>query len=189
MDYWPLYIKLLWWFSWVSGLPPHYAEIIYGGIVTRGVKMVIYWVRSNFNSSSDSEWLSGTDEIIKVTLSNMKYATNFHVTINRNSTISLFDTGATISWMSKACFDTLQPKPKLMQKTYRVNGTNWNSLGPIGTTTCILKFPKKFQQQFIIWKKLLWPVVLGLDFSHDYLIEVDWFSSDQLNLHQGPKSL
>ena len=48
---------------------------------------------SNFDSSSDSEWLSWTDEIIEVTLSNMKCAMHFTVAINKNNTISLFDTG------------------------------------------------------------------------------------------------
>ena len=28
---------------WGSVLPPHYAEIFYSDVVTRGVKMVIYW--------------------------------------------------------------------------------------------------------------------------------------------------
>ena len=91
-----------------------------------------------------------------VALSNMKYVMNFPVTINMNNTISLFDTGATITCMSKACFEKLQPKPKLVQsKTYRGNGANRNSLGPIGMTTCILEFPKKFWQQFTICKNLL----------------------------------
>ena len=33
--------------------------------------------------------------------------------INNNKAISLFDTGTTISCMSKACFDKLDPKPTL----------------------------------------------------------------------------
>ena len=69
---------------------------------------------SNLYSSSDSEWLSWADKIIEVSLSNMKYDANFPVTINNNNTVSLFDTGATISYMSKACFDKLQPKPALV---------------------------------------------------------------------------
>ena len=109
----------------------------------------------------------------------MKYAMNFPVTINRNNTISLFDTGATISYMSKACLDKLQPKPKLIQtKTYRVSDTDRNTLGLIGMTTCILKFPKKSQEQFIICQNLLWPIILGLDFSHNYLIGIEGFSSN-----------
>ena len=140
---------------------------------------------SNFDSLADSEWLSQTDEIIEVTLSKMKYVMNFPVTINRNNTISVFDiTGATISCMSKACFDTLQPKPKLVwTTTYRANGAHGKTLGPIGMTTGTLKFPKKFHQQFIICKNLLWPVIIRLDFSHNYLIGIDWFSSNQLYLH------
>ena len=75
----------------------------------------------------------------------MKYAAHFPITINKNNTISLFDTGATISYMSKACFYKLQPKPTLVQThTYKVNGANNNSLGPIRMTTFILEFPKKF---------------------------------------------
>ena len=73
-----------------------------------------------------------TDEVMEVTISNMKYAANFPVTINWNKTISLFDKGATISCMSKSCFDKLQPQPKLVRRnTYRVNSANRNSLSPI----------------------------------------------------------
>ena len=120
----------------------------------------------------------------------MKYATNVPVTIKRNNTISLFDTGATISCMSKACFYKLQPKSKLVQaNTYKVNSASRNSLGPTGRTMCTLKFPKKFQHQFMDCKNLLWLVILGLVFSHTYIIGIDWFSSNQLHLHQGPKSI
>ena len=102
---------------------------------------------SNCDSSFYSEWLSQTDRIIQVTISNMKYATNFPVTIHRNRTISLFDTGTIISCMSKSCFNKLQLQPKLVRtNTCKVNIANWNSLGPIGMTTCTLKVPKKFYQ-------------------------------------------
>ena len=120
----------------------------------------------------------------------MKYATNFPVTINKNNTISLFDTGATISCMSEACFDNLQPKLTLVQtNTYKVNDANSNSLGPIRMTTWTLEFPKHFQQQCIIYKHIIWPVILGLDFSYNYLIGIDWFFANQLHLHQGPRSI
>ena len=69
-------------------------------------------------SSSDSEWLSQGDVIIEVKLSNMKYAVKFPVTINNNNTISLSDTGATISCMSKACFDKLLPKSIYSSNTH-----------------------------------------------------------------------
>ena len=144
---------------------------------------------SNLDSSPDSEWLSWADKIIEVKISNMKYATNFPVTINKNDTI-LFDAGATISCMSKACFDKLQPKPALVQThTYKVNGANGNSLSPIRTTTCTLEFLEKFQQKCIVWEHLLQPVILGLDFSHNNLIGIDCFSANQLPLHPGPKSI
>ena len=38
-------------------------------------------------------------------------------------------------------------------------------------------------------QKFTWPVILGLNFSHDYLIWFDWFFSNQLHLHQGPMSI
>ena len=92
--------------------------------------------------------------------------------------------------MSKACFDKLQPKPKFLQTNiYKVNSANRNSLGPIGMTTCTFEFPKKFQQQFIVCKHLLGPIILGLDFSHNYWIGIVWFSSNQLHSYQGPKSI
>ena len=98
---------------------------------------------------------------------------NFPVTINTINTISLFDTGATISCMPKACFDKLQPKPTLVQThTIKVNGADGNSLGPIRMTACTFEFPQKFQQQFIVCKYLFQPIILGLDFSHNYLIGI-----------------
>ena len=100
---------------------------------------------SSFDSSSDLKGLSQTDEIIEVTISNMIYVANFPVSINQNRTISLYDydTGATISCMSKSCFDKLQPQPKLVKmNTNKVNDADGNSLGPIGMTTCTLKFSK-----------------------------------------------
>ena len=104
--------------------------------------------------------------------------------------VSLFDTGATISCMSKACFGKLDPKPPLTAThTYRVNGVDGNSLGPLGTTTCTLGFPKKFQQQLIVCEHLLRLIILGLDFSHNYLIGIDWFSTIQLHINQGLQSV
>ena len=103
--------------------------------------------------------------------------------------VSLFDTGAMISCMSKPCFDTLDPRPPLSTKhPYRVNGADGNSLGPLGTATCTLEVPKKFQQQFIVYEHLFRPIIPGLDFSHYYLLGIDWFSTHQLHLHQGPQS-
>ena len=73
--------------------------------------------------------------------------------------------------MSKACFDKLQPKPALVQThIYKVNGPGGNSLGPLRMTICTLEFRQKFQQQFIVCEHLLQPVILGIDFSNNYLI-------------------
>ena len=72
----------------------------------------------------------------------MKYVAHFPVTIKNNNTNSLFDTGVTISCMSKAHFDKLQPKPALVQiHTYKVNVANGNNLGPLRDTTSTLEFP------------------------------------------------
>ena len=120
----------------------------------------------------------------------MKYVANVLVAINHNRTISLFDTRATISCLSKSCFDKLQPQPKLVQaSTYRVNRADENIVGPIGTTPCTLKFPHKIHKQFIVCENLFQPVILDLDLSHNYLLGINWFSSNQLLLHQGPKSI
>ena len=99
-------------------------------------------------------------------------------------------TGTTISCISKACFNKLHPKWTLVQTNiYKVNGSNGNSHGPIGTGMCTLAFPKKFQQQFIICEHLLCHVILELNFSHNDLIGIDWFPSYELHLHQGPRSI
>ena len=106
-------------------------------------------------------------KLIEVKLSYSKYAANFPVKVHNNQTISLFETGATISCMSETCFEKLDPKPPLItQDTYRGNDADSNSLDPLGTTTFTLDFPKKFQQQFIVCEHLLRPIILGLDFLH-----------------------
>ena len=125
-------------------------------------------------------------EVVEVKLSNSKYAANCPVIVNYDQTVSLFDTGTTISCMLKLCFDKLDPKALLITKhPYRVNSTDGNSLGPLGTATCTLEFLTHFQQQFIICEHLLRPILLGLDFSPNYQIGIDWFSPHQLHLHQG----
>ena len=145
---------------------------------------------SNIDSSSDSEWLPWADEIFEVKLSNMKYAANFSVTINNNNGISLFDTGTTISYMSKACFDKLDPKPVLVPHTHiQSKWYQWQQPRSSRNHYMYLEFPQKFQQQLIVCKHLLCPVILGLDFSHNYLIGNDWFSTNQLHLPQGPWSI
>ena len=81
-------------------------------------------------------------------------------------------------------FDKIDPKPKLTQThTYKISGANGSSLGPLGTTICTLEFPMKFQQ-FIVCKHLLRPIILGLDFPHNYMIGTDWFSTKLLHLKQ-----
>ena len=120
---------------------------------------------------------------------NRDQSVNFPVTISQNRTISLFDKGATTSCMSKLYFNKLQTQPKVVRTiTYKVKSSNRNSLSPIWMITCSLTFPMKFHQKFIVCGHLLWPLILGLDFSHSYLIGIDWFSSNQLHLHQRPKS-
>ena len=46
----------------------------------------------------------------------------------------------------------------MQTQIYEVNGTDGNSLDPLGTTICTLEFPKKFKQQFIACKHLIWPL-------------------------------
>ena len=92
---------------------------------------------SILDSSTDSEWWSWADKTIEVKLSNIKYATNFPVTINKNKTISLFDTGTTISCMSKTCFDKLDPKPTVIPiHMYKANVTNGSSFSFLGKNIC-----------------------------------------------------
>ena len=74
--------------------------------------------------------------------------------------------------------DKLEPKSDLTQThTYKVIGADGNSLSPVGTTICTLEFPRKSQHQFIVYKHLLRPIILGLDFLHNYQIGIDWFST------------
>ena len=91
--------------------------------------------------------------------------------------------------MSKACFDKLQPKPVLVHThTYKVNGVNGNSLSLPRMTTCTLEFPKKVPTTVhSIWTPLT--CHFGPDLSHNFLFGIDWFSTNQLHLHQGPQSI
>ena len=66
-----------------------------------------------------------------------------------------------------------------------MNSANGNSLDSIGMTTCTLEFPKKFQQQFIICKTFTFTYYFRIN----YLIGIAGFSSNQLHLHQAPRSI
>ena len=121
----------------------------------------------------------------------MKCAANCPVTTTKNMTPFLCLTQELLCPVcQKHALNKLQPKPKLVQTyTYKVNDADGKSLAPIRMTTCTFEFPMKFQQQFILCKHLFQPVILGLDLSCYSLIRTNWFSANQLHLHQGPRSM
>ena len=103
----------------------------------------------------------------------------FPVTINNNNTISVWHR----SYHFPACQKHILTNAHIQRKWCQWQ-QSWSSQNHY-------MYPwisKKFQQQFIVCKHLLWPIILRVDFSDTYLIGIDWFSTNQLLLHWGPLS-
>ena len=80
---------------------------------------------------------------------------------------SLFDTGPQVSCISYECYKefTLKTKVNTEVRT-RVSSADGSNLGPIGTFMCSVTYcAHEFEDKFIVCRHLLYPVVLGLDFT------------------------
>ena len=117
-------------------------------------------------------------------ISNLKYAANFPVTINTNNTISVWHKSYYYLYVKSMLWQATTQPTLAQTNIYKVNGADDNSLGPICMTKCTLEFPKKFQQQFIVCKHLLWPV-----FSHYYVIGIIGFPLINCTFTKDPKSI
>ena len=71
-----------------------------------------------------------------------------------------------------------------------VISTDGSNLGPIRVVMCSLILgAHEFKHNFIVCKDLFCTVILGLDFSQDFRVEINWSKQGQLYLHQDHKPL
>ena len=83
--------------------------------------------------------------------------TVFETTINNTKMKALLDTGATKSVMSGKMYRNLKLGPLDDSNLPSVVGANGSSLGVMGRIRCTIAFKKdedKFDQTFLVWRKL-----------------------------------
>ena len=115
---------------------------------------------------SDSE--SGSDlldrYIQEVTIDEINLANIilYKVKVNNLEVESLYDTGTSISVMSKHFFDRLQNKPKLIRCNRSISGAGGETLIPVGKCFIQLQIGKRtFQDRVIIIENLICNYILG----------------------------
>ena len=91
--------------------------------------------------------------------------------------------------MSKACFDKLEPKLVLVQMHIQSKWCQWQGFWSSWYHYMYPQISPKIPTTIHSLLTPLLTVILGLDFSYNYVIEIDWFLTNQLHLHQGPKSI
>ena len=57
----------------------------------------------------------------------------------------------------------------------KISSADGSNLGPMGIVVCSLILgAHEFEHKFIVCEHLLHPVILGLDFAHDFTAGLDW---------------
>ena len=109
--------------------------------------------------------------------------TTFPIAIQGTKCNALIDTGATQSCISEAYFRTLpQQNLKELQRV-AVRSASGSSLAPVGFVTCTITLGNKtFQHDFVVFKHLMRPLILGREFHFENelkfiipkQVNVDW---------------
>ena len=118
-------------------------------------------------------------------------ASEFPVKVNDCTTTCLLDTGASHSCMSYECFTSVFHAGQLQEiQCIKVENVSGKSMEPIGLCEATATLgPKHFSHTFIMCRELTSSVILGLDFSSQFLIGTDWTKDRIMYLHQGKHKL
>ena len=103
----------------------------------------------------------------------------------------LLDTGASHSCISYECFQNAFPNGQLQEiQCIRVQNASGKSMEPRGLCEATVTLGlRTFVHTFIVCKELTSSVILGLDFSSQFLIGTDWTNDRRMYLHQGKHKL
>ena len=112
-------------------------------------------------------------EAVEQVVIGTKQGTTFPVNLQGTLCNALIDTGATKSCISESYFKTL-PKQNLKElQRVMVRSASGSNLAPIGFTTCKVTLGNKtFENDLIVCKHLMRPLILGRDFVYENELKV-----------------
>ena len=95
----------------------------------------------------------------------------------------LVDTGAMKSCMSQAYYQQLMLPTTRQIHTYQVKSANGSNLCPIGITECEFKIgQKEYKNDFVVYKNLIRPCILGIDLLKKHGIFAGWTPTGKFKL-------
>ena len=95
----------------------------------------------------------------------------------------LVDTGTMKSCMRQAYYQQLMLPTTRPIHTYQVKSTNRSNLCPIGITECEFKIgQKEYKNDFVVFKNLIRPCILGIDFLKKHGIFAGWTPTGKFKL-------
>ena len=138
-----------------------------------------------------SQAVTDTVNINVVLTTDATMASEFRVSIRKEKSTGLFDSGASHSCMSNDCFMATMPQASLSEASHiSVKNASGKSMEPMGIChTTIVLGPKSFKHSFIVCRHLTSSLILGLDFSSQHRIGTDWTHDGRMYLHQGKQKL
>ena len=133
-------------------------------------------VKDEEELSSQQDIGDTTSHIYAVLSSGATMASKFPVSVGDCMTTCLLDTGANHSLMSYDCFKKAFHSKQLQEiQGIKVENALGINMGPIGICKeTVTLGPKNFSHAFIVCTDLTSSVILGLDFSSQFLIGTDW---------------
>ena len=104
-------------------------------------------------------------ETIEQVVVGLEVTSTFSIKIQGMSCNALIDTEAMRSCISETYFKSLSDQNNKNLQRVIVRSATWSNLCPIGFATCEVEIGnKKIQNNFIICKHLMRPVIIGRDF-------------------------
>ena len=111
-------------------------------------------------------------EAVEQVVIGTKQGTTFPANLQGTLCIDLIDTGATKSCISESYFKTL-PKQNLKElQRVMVRSASGSNLAPIGFAMCKFLGNKTFENELIVCKHLMRPLILGRDFVYENELKV-----------------
>ena len=109
-----------------------------------------------------SDWLDRYIQEVTIDEINLANVILYRVKVNNLEVEALYDTGMSISVMSKHFFDRLQNKPKLIRCNRSISGAEGEALVPVGECFIQLQIGKRtFQDKVIVIENLKCNYILG----------------------------
>ena len=116
--------------------------------------------------------------------------TTFLINIQGSKCNAVIDTGSTRSCISEAYFKTLLQQNLKGLHRVAVRSASGSSLAPVGFMTCNITLGNKtFQHDFIVFKHLMRPLILGREFLYENELKVYYSKTGESRLDHKEEEL